>query len=67
MNCPKCNAEIAITEVEYYNSENEEGEDYGVVEYWCDECNYEMSCNQWWHIENQHEAVELLKEYLKEK
>ena len=56
MKCTKCQAEIALDEIEYYNGCNEEREDYAVVQYTCS-CGEEYEFNQWGEVDNMDEAV----------
>ena len=60
--------EIVPTEnIDKYNRCNEFGEDYGEVDAECKKCGAYYETSQWSWFENLEEAIDLLKEYIKQK
>ncbi len=62
----KCNCGNFIQDdvMEFYNQCNEEGEEYGTVEIYCENCSSDHEASQWGHFEDQKEAMDYLQEYI---
>ncbi len=63
----KCGTEIPDSEIEYKNSENEEGEEYGDAYCSCSVCQADYETWQWGGFENREHAKGVLIDYINEK
>jgi len=63
MKC-KCGAEIPLENVSYTNGTNEEGEEYGNCQAYCDVCKKDYEYNQWGHFDSEEDAIEEMKNYI---
>jgi hypothetical protein len=62
----QCGAAIPEDQIDYLCGCNEEGEDYGEVSATCRLCGKEYETFQWRCWDDKNEAIEYLKNYIKE-
>lgn len=62
-----CGAEIPDSSIDWFNSTNEEGEEYGIAEATCATCRKEYEVSTWGEIEGIDDAKDLIKDEIEGK
>ncbi len=59
-----CGNFISDDIIDFFNSENEEGEEYGEVNISCAKCGETYEAWQWGQFEDKNEAIDFIQDYI---